>query len=109
MYRISGALKGAASAVLRLLVNGQQLPNLPNLKVVPAEAAAIHWSSGSMVSHGASVVAGEEGHASLACCDAYGNRITTAVQGVAAHLKHEGGSVRFKLTLSVHHKELFTT
>ena len=77
--------------MLRLLVNGSQLPNVPVLTVVPAAPVSIAWASSTLSSHGLSVPVGEEAHVELACLDSYGNRISNATQGVAAQIRHDGG------------------
>lgn len=89
-----GTLKGAGVALLRLLVNGSQVQQAPQLTIVPGEAAAVAWVNASALASGVSVIAGEEGYAELATLDAFGNRITSAAVGITAELKHESGIVR---------------
>lgn len=93
-YKVVGTLKGAGVALLRLLVNGSQVQQAPQLTIVPGEAASVAWVNASALTSGISVVAGEEGFAELATLDAYGNRITSAAVGITAELKHESGVVR---------------
>ena len=92
MYKVSGMLKGAAVALLRLLVNGAQVQRTPELTVVPGSPASVAWVNPTLLTAGISVSAGEEGFAELMCQDAYGNRITNAAVGVTAEMRHEGAS-----------------
>lgn len=94
VYKVSGSLKGAATALLRLLVNGAQVQRTPELTVVPGAPATIAWVNASLLTAGLNVTAGEEGFAELMCQDAYGNRVTNAAVGVEAHMRPEGGQVR---------------
>jgi hypothetical protein len=86
-------LKGAAVALLRLLVNGAQVQRTPELTVVPGAPACVAWVNQGLLTAGLTVTAGEEGFTELMCQDAFGNRIMNAAVGVAAELKHEGGKV----------------
>lgn len=90
---MSGSLRGASSALLRLLVNGAQVQQAPMLTIVPGTAASVAWINNSTLAGGLSVSAGEEGFAELACLDAYGNRLTSVAVGISAELKHESGQV----------------
>jgi hypothetical protein len=92
---VGGTLKGAAVALLRLLVNGAQVQRTPELTVVPGAPASVAWVNPTLLTAGLSVSAGEEGFAELVCQDAYGNRITNAAVGVTAELKREGGQACF--------------
>lgn len=90
---MSGSLRGASTALLRLLVNGAQVQQAPMLTIVPGAAASVAWINNSTLAGGLTVSAGEEGFAELACLDAYGNRLTSVAVGISAELKHEGGQV----------------
>jgi hypothetical protein len=106
---VSGVLKGAAVALLRLLVNGAQVQRTPELMVVPGPPASIAWINFSLLTAGLSVTAGEEGFAELMCQDAFGNRITNAAVGVAAVLRAEGGKVRANSANFMHGLNDFVT
>jgi hypothetical protein len=93
-YKVSGSLRGASTALLRLLVNGAQVQQAPMLAIVPGTAASVAWINHSTLAGGLTVSAGEEGFAELACLDAYGNRLTSVAVGISAELKHESGQVR---------------
>ena len=93
VYKVAGTLKGAAVALLRLLVNGAQVQRTPELTVVPGDPASVAWVNPSLLTSGVTVTAGEEGFAELMCQDAYGNRITNAAVGVTAELRSEGQQV----------------
>ena len=54
-------LKGAAVALLRLLVNGAQVQRTPELTVVPGSPASVAWVNPTLLTAGISVSAGEEG------------------------------------------------
>jgi hypothetical protein len=91
---VAGALKGATTALLRLLVNGAQVQQAPMLTIVPGAAASVAWINSSTLASGLNVIAGEEGYAELACLDAFGNRLSSVAVGISAELKHESGQVR---------------
>lgn len=101
-YKVVGTLKGAGVALLRLLVNGAQVQQAPQLTIVPGPPASVAWVNASTLTSGISVIAGEEGFAELATVDAFGNRITSVAVGVTAELKHESGMVRRLCDVTVH-------